>query len=207
MLEHRLIVGVRRTLELALLVLVVLVLATVVLGRIVPLTGRQTLVVGGRSMEPAIPLGSAVVTTPIAPSDLASGQIVSMRIGPAATVFSHRITRVIDRDGAIWVETKGDANPDVDPAITPASSIIGRVDWTLPVFGYLITLLSLPIGLVFVLGLGGTLLVASLLLDDLESDTVTIVVGHARGPWDSLPSVEASRAGARDGAAGHVPTG
>ena len=207
MLEHRLIVGIRRTLELVLLVLVVLVLSTVVLARIVPLTGRHTLVVDGRSMEPAIPLGSDVVTTATVPTDLAPGDIVSMRIGPAATVFTHRITRVIDRDGATWVETKGDANPDVDPAITPASSIIGRVDWTLPVFGYLITLLSLPIGLVFVLGLGGTLLAGSLLLDDLESDTVTTVVGHARGPWDSRPSEEASRTAARDGAAGHVPTG
>src|SRR3954463_2249022 len=38
-----------------------------------------------------------------------------------------RITRIVDRSDGRWVETKGDANGDVDPSIVPASAVVGRV--------------------------------------------------------------------------------
>ena len=182
MAEGWLIVGVRRLLEFALLTLVVLALAAVFLGRIVPLTGLRTLVIDGRSMEPTIPIGSAVLIAPIAPADLAPGQIVTMRVGPTGALFTHRVTRLVDRGGETWVETKGDANTEIDPAITPATSIVGRVDWTFPMAGYLVSLVSVPVGIVFVLSLGGALIVALWLLDDLEADLVEDVRGGPARP-------------------------
>ena len=51
----------RMTLDVLLIVLIVCVLGIVVLARIMPaVTGGTTFVVGGPSMEPSIPLGSAV---------------------------------------------------------------------------------------------------------------------------------------------------
>src|SRR5438034_1348151 len=50
----------RRILDGLLVSILVVVVLAVILGRIVPLTGRTTLVIGGGSMEPAIPLGAAV---------------------------------------------------------------------------------------------------------------------------------------------------
>ena len=49
----------RRIVDIALIALIVIVLGGVALGKLVPLTGRATVVIGGGSMAPVIPLGSA----------------------------------------------------------------------------------------------------------------------------------------------------
>ena len=46
---------VRRFLDAVLIALILVVLFGVILGKVVPLTGRQTIIVGGGSMEPAVP--------------------------------------------------------------------------------------------------------------------------------------------------------
>ena len=56
---------IRRVLDALLLALIVVVLGGVVLSKLVPLTGRQTIVIGGGSMEPAVPLGAAVIIKPV----------------------------------------------------------------------------------------------------------------------------------------------
>ena len=76
--------GLRRLLDGLLLALVAVSLGVLLLGRVVPLTGHPTLVVAGPSMEPAIPMGSAVVLDPVASADLAVGDVVSLRSGPTA---------------------------------------------------------------------------------------------------------------------------
>jgi len=159
----------RRGLDALLIVLVALCLLALVLGRILPMTGRPILVVAGGSMEPTIPLGAAVVVEPVDPADLTVGDIVSLRSGPDGAIFTHRIVRIADRDGQLWFETKGDANDQADPSITSARSIIGRTILVLPLAGYLIALLSLTSGVVFVLSLGLLLLMATWALDDRRS--------------------------------------
>lgn len=163
----RLLLMVRRVVDGALVVLVALGLATVVLGRLLPLAGHPVLIVAGPSMEPTLPLGSAVVLRRVAPGELRVGDVASVRTGPRQAIFTHRITRVVERDGAPWIETRGDANATVDPSLTPASAVVGRVDLWLPAAGYLLTLVSSPVGVCFALSLGGMLLVAGWLLDDL----------------------------------------
>ena len=162
---------VRRALDALLLVLIVLALAAIVLARVIPwITGGSTLVVSGGSMEPTIPLGSAIHAIPVRPDQLAVGDIVSLKVGPANAVFTHRITRIVDRADGPWIETKGDANGDVDPSIVPASSVVGRVALQVPFAGYLITILSEPQGVMFMLGIAGSLLATVWLLESLELD-------------------------------------
>ena len=72
----------RRILDGLLVSLLVVVVLAVILGRVVPLTGRTTLLIGGGSMEPAIPLGAAVVIEPVDGSKLQVGDVVSLRSGP-----------------------------------------------------------------------------------------------------------------------------
>ena len=123
----RLAIWARRSFDVLLVVLIVVCLLTVVLARVVPLTGRSTFVVAGGSMAPAISVGSAVVVEPVAAADLRVGDVVSLRSGPQRAIFTHRITRVAQRDGATWIETQGDANATADPSLSPASAVIGRV--------------------------------------------------------------------------------
>jgi signal peptidase len=161
-------VWLRRIVDIALITLILVVLAGVVLGKIVPLTGRETLAIGGRSMEPAIPIGSAIVVVPVDPAGLAAGDVVSMRVAEANAIFTHRIESVVDRADGRYVRTKGDANPDADPTLVKASAIIGRVELSVPYMGYLLALLSIPTGVIFVVGLAATLLAIAWLLESLE---------------------------------------
>jgi signal peptidase len=172
----------RRVVDLALIALIVVILFALFLGKIVPLTGHQTIIIGGSSMEPAIHLGSVVVIGPVAPEDLAEGDAVSLQVGPNRTTFTHRIVALVPRPDGVWVRTKGDANADLDPTLVPATSIVGRVEWSVPWAGYLLALLSLPVGVIFALGLAATLLAIAWLLESLEGDADQIVVPDAPEP-------------------------
>lgn len=159
---------VRRTLDLALLVVILACLLGVALGKLVPLTGSQVLAIGGSSMGPSIEVGAAVVVTPVPADQLAVGDVISLVAGESRSVFTHRIVRIIDVGEGIAVETQGDANAVVDPSPVPAADILGRVSWTIPYAGYLITLLSLPVGVAFVLGVALALLACAWLLESVE---------------------------------------
>jgi len=188
-------VWLRRIVDIALIALVVTVLAGLTLGKLVPLTGRQTIVIGGGSMSPTIPLGSAVVVAAVAPTELTAGDVVSLRIADQNATFTHRIVTVVDRADGVWIRTQGDANPEPDPTLVPASAVIGRVQLALPLMGYLIILLGQPIGVLFAIGLAGTLLAIAWLLESLEpapiaarrSALVTAAAGGARSVAGSAP--------------------
>jgi len=171
---------IRRAVDLALVVLVGLVLVGVLLGRALPLTGRQTLIIAGPSMEPALPIGAAAVMEPYEQDGgPAVGDVVAIRVGPSSALFTHRVIRTLSLNGEPYIETKGDANPDPDPATTPARAALGRVVWSVPYAGYLLALLSAPAGALFVLSLGMTLLVLAYLLETLEPRTVPQPAGAA----------------------------
>ena len=161
----------RRILDALLVTLIVVVLVGVALGRLVPMLGHETFIIGGGSMEPAIPIGAAVVDEPVAPGDLRVGDVVSLRSGPELkNVFTHRIIRLVPRADGLWIETKGDANRTIDPSITPSAQVIGRVVLTVPYGGYLLRLLSIPAGVIFVICLAGVLFAMTWLLETLEVD-------------------------------------
>lgn len=162
------IAGLRRFLDFLLIALIVVVLLGVMLGKLIPLTGRQTMIVSGGSMEPAIGLGAAVVIRPVAAADLRPGDIVSLRAGDQNAIFTHRIVDVVDRPDGRWIQTKGDANAEPDPTLVSASAVIGRSEFTVPYAGYMLALLSIPTGVLFLIGLAATLLAAAWLLESLE---------------------------------------
>jgi signal peptidase len=171
----RIVTWLRRLVDVALVALVAAVLATVAVAKLPELAGGRTFVVAGGSMEPAIGKGSALAVMPVAPDAIEVGNVVSMRVPPRDTLFTHRVTRVVQRDGQPLFETGGDANAAPDPSLVPPGWIVGRVETVFPMIGYLVALLSIPSGLVFVLGVGAMLLVTGWLLEDLTRRT------HAAG--------------------------
>jgi signal peptidase I len=179
---------IRRVLDALLLALIVVVLGGVVLGKLVPLTGRQTIVIGGGSMEPAVPLGSAVIIKPVDAAALTVGDIVSLKAGPQNALYTHRIVAVIDRPDGRWVQTKGDANADQDPTLVHASAIVGRTEMVIPLAGYLIVLLSIPAGVLFLIGLAASLLAGAWLLESLEPEWAVKVRSFPAGrPFSGEP--------------------
>ena len=159
----------RRLLDLALVLLVVAVLGLVLAVNLGPRLGHDFVVIRGGSMEPAIHLGAVTEVSQVQPADLRPGDIVTLKEADGVVV-SHRITRVLQQPNGTFIETKGDANSAVDPVLTPVSDVTGRVDFSVPVLGYLVYLLTLPIGVLSVLGLALTLLFAIWLLEDFEQD-------------------------------------
>ena len=156
--------------------LIAVVIATIglaALERIVPMTGRTTLIVAGPSMAPALAVGSVVIVEPVDPGALSVGDVVSVRSGPTRAIFTHRITRVVQRDGAVWIETKGDANAAPDPSILPATDVIGRVVTSAPYIGYLMALASRPSGVILILAVGLLLLVSAWILDPKRAANLT----------------------------------
>jgi signal peptidase len=164
------VTALRRIVDVVLVALIIVVLFGLIFGKLVPLMGRQTIVIGGGSMEPAIGLGAAIVIRPVATTDLIVGDVVSMQVGPKQTVFTHRIISVVDRADGRWIRTQGDANAAPDPTMVPATAVIGRLELAVPYAGYLLALLSLPAGVMFILGIAATLLAMAWLLESLELD-------------------------------------
>ena len=186
-------IALRRIVDIGLVALILVVLAGIVLGKGAALVGRQSIIIGGGSMEPALGLGSAIVVKPIAAAELAVGDIVSMRVGPDRATYTHRIVAVVDRPDGRWIRTKGDANGEPDPSLVPATAVIGRVEFVVPLAGYLLVLLSLPMGVMFVIGRAATLLAVAWLLESLEP-----APRPARRPGGATPTAQPARSAEPD---------
>ncbi len=148
------------------------------------LQGQRILIVTSGSMarQPDQPVepgqfnaGDAVVITPIAPTELQIGQVVTYWDTEAKTVTvgdteverhltTHRIIDLVKRpqlenntgaplvdrnDNAVMVEyirTKGDSNRAPDPNLTPVSNVRGVVAGVKPGWGYFLGYAHSPIG-------------------------------------------------------------
>ena len=149
--------------------------------------GKYPLSLTGCCLEPDTVLkpqrrGRAIIVESVPSSDLAVGDIVSIKVGPDHAVFTHRIVRLVERPDGLWIDTKGDANRDPDPSITPASAVIGRVAVSIPRLGYLVAALSSPSGTGMVLGLAGLLLALAMLISpNAQSDRGSSLGRSSRG--------------------------
>lgn len=114
--------------------------------------GHQVVVIRGASMAPAIPIGAAALIRHTGPRDVAVGDVVTIRQENGALI-THRVTRVMADGNDRRFETRGDANAIADPALVTGSSIVGVVTIFLPVAGYLVALLSVPVGIFTLLSL------------------------------------------------------
>ncbi|MDQ3938044.1 MAG: signal peptidase I [Chloroflexota bacterium] len=173
---------VRRTLDLVLVALVVVVVALAVASRVGPMLSWHLLAVRGGSMEPAIPLGALIVVDEAGSNHIGVGDVISFRTsnGPLMT---HRVIRIADVPSGRWYETKGDANLHPDPVLVPATSVVGPVRFSVPALGLIVAMLSAPIGIFSLLSIMGTLLTASLLLDEIAPSRSARRVGPARRSW------------------------
>jgi len=186
----------RRLADVLLIVLIASVLALVVLARVIPAAlGGTTFVVGGPSMEPTIPVGSAVYAAPVKASDLRTGDVVSLQVGPMHAVFTHRVVRLVTLPDGRYLETKGDANDHPDPAVVPVSDVVGRVAISVPYAGYGIAVLSTIQGVAFVVMLGLTLLVAAWLLETFEDERRTATARTGRRALGTLATDAPGEAG------------
>lgn len=115
-------------------VLLLAVMAVALPFSVPKLFGYQIYNVLTQSMEPAMPVGSAIYVKRCDPQALEQGDIITFRLSEATgLVETHR---VVENDTqARQLITKGDANalPDVDPV--SYERVVGKVVMCIPVLG------------------------------------------------------------------------
>jgi signal peptidase len=136
-----------------------------VLMSTVLLLGWQLQVIETASMEPRVPAGSLAVVQPIDVADVRPGMVIVFE-DPArrGRLVAHRAVKPLPDDGAPVWETKGDANRTADPYPVHAPAISGRVRWSIPRLGDLVSTLDRPATPVILIGLPLALLGATELM-------------------------------------------
>jgi signal peptidase I len=104
------------------------------------LLGYRPLVVRSASMTPTLGVGDVVLEEWIHASDVRVGDIVTFDdpTGSGETV-THRVVARTERGGVVDVQTRGDANTTTEQWTAASDLRIGRVAWSVPAVGAVVT--------------------------------------------------------------------
>ena len=128
-------------------VLLVAVIALCLPVVLPPVMGYQVFEVVSASMEPQLPVGSAVLVKSVDPATVEVGDIVAYQ--DATSTIVHRVTA--NRTSLGEMVTKGDANNVEDLEPIPYDAVIGRVEAHVPILGTFMGILSSFMGKVYLL--------------------------------------------------------
>lgn len=135
----------RRAVGITGIALLVVLIGFSALTHLAPLTGRELFIITGGSMEPAVPIGSLVVTMQTDATTVAAGDVITIRADGGVAV-THRVRAVVDTPSGRFFEMKGDANDSPDDGLVPADAIVGAADLYVPYVGYASAFLSSGVG-------------------------------------------------------------
>lgn len=110
------------------------------------LFGGRSLTVMSGSMEPAIGVGDVVINSGVRPADVRVGDIITFS-DPEGTgkLITHRVRRLRIANGTAHVVTKGDNTNAVERWDMPATGSLGRVEYHVPLLGFLVFWLHGPL--------------------------------------------------------------
>lgn len=136
-----------------------LVLLLLVVALCLPLTvprflGYELYAIVSGSMEPAIPIGSVVYAKGADPAAIQPGDVVVFYGGhDSTTVITHRTVENHQQEQELI--TKGDANDGNDMLPIAYSNVIGRVELSIPILGFLLPLVAGMSGKIYLAGILG----------------------------------------------------
>ena len=113
--------------------------AVLAVALVVPrLAGATPYVIETGSMTPTMPPGTLVVVKPVAPDQIAPGDVVTYQIKSGdPTVVTHRVVKQgIDMTGQPRWRTQGDANNAVDASWVLPQQVRGKEWYAVPYLGY-----------------------------------------------------------------------
>ena len=118
--------------------IVILVIAILLVGFmfIGPRFGWETHPVLSGSMEPALKVGGVIVTKPERLENIQVGDIITFQTEPELKV-THRVIDIVEIEGKIHFQTKGDANEEPDPNfVSSKEEEMRKVVFHLSYFGF-----------------------------------------------------------------------
>ncbi len=129
-------------------------LATIIVGSglvYIQASGSKLLSVQSGSMVPAIKKGDLVTVTSVSNGKFAVGDVITFTnpVNKQQTI-THRVIQTPTLENGSKIITKGDANPSADTPITK-ESVIGKVNYNVPVAGYGIDFIRKPVGLILLI--------------------------------------------------------
>ena len=126
-----------------------------VLATLMPIPGNIAIkVVKSGSMEPKIPVGSAVVIQPAASYGV--GDIITFGKDTKTQIpTTHRIVMVSGEGSATTYTVKGDANDAPDPVAVHLSDVRGKVVLAIPFLGFLLAFAKTRLGFLLMVGIPG----------------------------------------------------
>lgn len=125
--------------------ILLIALAAMAILLLVPrFVGYQTLAVLSGSMEPGIPVGSIVYAGKTDAEELEVGDVITYRLS-GSTLVTHRIVEV-DEVNEQFI-TKGDANDVNDGNPVTYEQVVGKVNFHLPLLGYVCIYFRTPLGI------------------------------------------------------------
>ena len=126
----------------------VVIIALLLISSAFPIPGNfKAMTVLSGSMEPAIKMGSVVIVKPM--DDYKIGDIITF--GKTKTPTTHRIHDIRITEGSPSYATKGDANDTPDTKEILQRDIIGKVLFSVPYAGYVVTFAQKPIGFMLII--------------------------------------------------------
>ncbi len=137
----------------------------------VPNNYKFHLVTSG-SMEPAIKIGSLVVTVPV--ETYFPGDIITF--SDAKRLITHRIVGFSDAEFGPVFKTQGDRNKTADIQTVGVDKIVGKVILAVPYIGYFLSKIKTPIGFILAVIVPATIIVYEE-LKSLFSDVKNAVKG------------------------------
>lgn len=128
-------------------------------------------VVLSSSMSPAIGAGDVVFVSDVDPETIEVGDVVTYApsgepLSSQGDRITHRVVDVVEREDGQYFETKGDANDSPDAALVPASHVVGRIVFHVPLLGHLVVAAGTRLGII-ALVVAPALTLAGLELRDL----------------------------------------
>lgn len=110
--------------------------------------GYRAFTVMSGSMEPSIATGSLVITKRIIPNELRVNDVITF-IRPAKDreFITHRITDISTKQNLSVIKTKGDHNNSNDPWILAGGGVVGKVAYSVPYLGYLLSFTKTRVGI------------------------------------------------------------
>jgi signal peptidase I len=109
------------------------------------LLGGRSLTVLSGSMDPALKVGDIVIDSQVSPAEVRVGDIITFS-DPEGTdrLITHRVRQLRITDGTAHVVTKGDNTNAVERWEMPAGGSLGRVEYRVPLLGFLVFWLHGP---------------------------------------------------------------
>jgi signal peptidase len=135
----------------------------IILLSLSPLFGLRFDPVLSRSMSPALRTGDLVIVTSTSPKDLSVGEVIVFKSQVGGVLVCHLIVAP-DAEEGLEFQTKGDANEVPDGVFVEPEDIMGKVQASVPMAGYIVQWLRGPFGILAIVALAA----AALLIPDSE---------------------------------------